>query len=44
MEIKNVNQLENYFRKGNLFGLPGVNRVGVFGSFARDENLKTLIC
>jgi predicted nucleotidyltransferase len=42
MEIKNLNQLENYFRKGNLFGLLDVNRIGVFGSFARNEEFKDI--
>lgn len=38
MEIKNITQLENYFRETHLFDLLGVNRIGVFGSFVREEN------
>jgi hypothetical protein len=42
MEIKNVKQLENYFRKTQLFDLPGIARIGVFGSFARKEEFKDI--
>lgn len=42
MEIKNIVELENYFRKANLFGLLGINRIGVFGSFARNEKFKDI--
>ena len=42
MEIKNINDLEHYFRKTNLFELLGVNRIGVFGSFAREEKFNDI--
>jgi predicted nucleotidyltransferase len=44
MEIKNLKDLEKFFQKKNLLALLGVNKIGVFGSFARNENLKILIC
>lgn len=34
--------MESYFRKENMFGLLGVNRIGVFGSFARNEEFKDI--
>lgn len=40
MIIQNLHQLENYFKKTKIFQLPGVNRIGVFGSFARNKNFK----
>jgi len=42
MKINNISELENYFRKANLFNLPGVSRIGVFGSFARKEKFKDI--
>ena len=42
MQIKNIYELENYFRKANLFSLLGVSRIGVFGSFARKEKFKDI--
>ena len=42
MEIKNIHDLENYFRKANLFTLLGVTKIGVFGSFARNEKFKDI--
>ena len=42
MEIKNVKQLENYLRETRLFDLLGINRIGVFGSFARKEKFKDI--
>jgi hypothetical protein len=42
MEIKNITGLENYFRKTNLFELLGVSRLGVFGSFAREEKFNDI--
>ena len=42
MEIQNLAQLENYFRKAKLFELIGVKRIGVFGSFARCEDFKDI--
>ena len=42
MEIKNLNDLEKFFQKKDLFSLLGVNRIGVFGSFARNEKFKDI--
>lgn len=42
MEIKNVKQLESYLRETRLFDLLGINRIGVFGSFARKEKFKDI--
>jgi len=42
MEIKNLKDLENYFKKADLFTLLGVNRIGVFGSFARNEKFNDI--
>ncbi|HEY5463125.1 MAG TPA: nucleotidyltransferase domain-containing protein [Hanamia sp.] len=42
MEIKNLKDLENYFKKADLFALLGVNRIGVFGSFARNEKFNDI--
>ena len=42
MEINNIRQLENYFRETHLFDLLGVSRIGVFGSFAREENFNDI--
>jgi predicted nucleotidyltransferase len=42
MEIKNIHELEKYFRKTNLFNLLGVSRIGVFGSFARNEKFNDI--
>ena len=42
MEIKNLKDLENYFKKANFFDLLGVNKIGVFGSFARNEKFKDI--
>ncbi|MEO8569785.1 MAG: nucleotidyltransferase domain-containing protein [Ginsengibacter sp.] len=42
MKVTNINDLESYFRKENMFGLLGVNRIGVFGSFARNEEFKDI--
>jgi predicted nucleotidyltransferase len=42
MVIQNIQQLENYFRKAKLFELLGINRIGVFGSFARNENFNDI--
>ena len=42
MEITNINELENYFRKTHLFDLLGVSKIGVFGSFAREEKFNDI--
>ena len=42
MLIQNIHELENYLRKENLFELLGINRIGVFGSFARNEGFKDI--
>lgn len=42
MEIKNIKELENYFRKTRLFDLLGVSRIGIFGSFAREEKFNDI--
>lgn len=42
MIIQNIEQLENYFRSANLFELLGVTKIGVFGSFARNESFKDI--
>ena len=42
MLIQNIHDLENYLRKENLFELLGINRIGVFGSFARNERFKDI--
>ena len=42
MLIQNIHELENYWRRENLFELLGINRIGVFGSFARNEGFKDI--
>jgi predicted nucleotidyltransferase len=42
MEITTINELENYFRKTHLFDLLGVSKIGVFGSFAREEKFNDI--
>jgi predicted nucleotidyltransferase len=42
MEIKNLKDLEEFFQKNNIFSLLGVNKIGVFGSFARNEKFKDI--
>ena len=42
MEIKNLKDLENYFKKADLFSLLGVDKIGVFGSFARNEKFNDI--
>ncbi|MGI8581702.1 MAG: nucleotidyltransferase family protein [Chitinophagaceae bacterium] len=42
MVIQNLHELENYFRNANLFALLGVSRIGVFGSFARNEKFRDI--
>jgi len=42
MKIKNLKDLEKFIKKKNLFGLLGVNKIGVFGSFARNEKFKDI--
>lgn len=42
MEIKNLKQLEQYFRNANLFSLLNVDKIGVFGSFARNEKFNDI--
>ncbi|HEY8688264.1 MAG TPA: nucleotidyltransferase domain-containing protein [Chitinophagaceae bacterium] len=42
MVIQNIHELENYFKKAKIFELLGVSRIGVFGSFARNENFKDI--
>ena len=42
MEIKNIKELENYFRKTRLFDLLGISRIGVFCSFAREEKFNDI--
>jgi len=37
MILHNLKDLELYFRKEKIFDLLNVNRIGVFGSFIRDE-------
>lgn len=37
MVLNNINDLEFYFRKEKVFDLLGINKIGVFGSFARNE-------
>lgn len=39
---KNINELELYFRKENIFELLGINKIGVFGSFARNEHFNDI--
>ena len=36
MTVRNLKDLELYFRKEKIFDLLNVNRIGVFGSFTRD--------
>lgn len=42
MEITNFNELQKYLRETNLFDLLGINKIGVFGSFARKEKFKDI--
>ena len=42
MGIKNIKQLKSYLRKTRVFDLLGINRIGVFGSFARKEEFKDI--
>ncbi len=42
MEIKNLKDLENYSKKADLFALLGVNKIGVFGSLARNEKFNDI--
>lgn len=42
MEIRNLKDLEFFFQKRNLFALLGVDKIGVFGSFARNEKFKDI--
>lgn len=37
MIVQNVDELERYLRNAKLFELLGINKIGVFGSFARNE-------
>ncbi len=37
MTLHNLKDLELYFRKKKIFDLLNVNKIGVFGSFTRDE-------
>jgi len=39
---KNIKQLEIYFRKEKMFDLLGINRIGIFGSFARNEHFNDI--
>ena len=38
----NIEQLELYFRKEKLFDFLGINRIGIFGSFARNERFNDI--
>lgn len=42
MEIHNIQELEIFFKKQNLFALLGISKIGVFGSFARNEKFKDI--
>ncbi len=42
MEINSLYALEKYLRKARLFDLLGVSKIGVFGSFAREEKFKDI--
>ncbi|MBA3674011.1 MAG: nucleotidyltransferase domain-containing protein [Chitinophagaceae bacterium] len=42
MVIQNIQELENYFRKENLFELLSLTKIGVFGSFARNESFNDI--
>ncbi len=35
--MRNISKFQHYLRKNRIFSRFNVNRVGVFGSFARDE-------
>lgn len=37
MKPYNLAELETFFRQNNLFDVLGVEKIGVFGSFARNE-------
>ena len=37
MTVQNISDLENFLSQQNLFELLGVDKIGVFGSFARNE-------
>lgn len=39
---QNIEQLEGYFRKEKIFEMLGINRIGVFGSFARAETFNDI--
>ncbi|MEP6514183.1 MAG: nucleotidyltransferase domain-containing protein [Parafilimonas sp.] len=42
MQIENFQQLENYLRNAGHFENLGVNKIDVFGSFARNEKFKDI--
>lgn len=37
MELNNIKDLENFLNQNKIFDIIGIDRVGVFGSFARGE-------
>jgi predicted nucleotidyltransferase len=37
MELNNIYELEQYFRKENIFEMLNTDKIAVFGSFARNE-------
>ncbi|MBS1578362.1 MAG: nucleotidyltransferase domain-containing protein [Bacteroidetes bacterium] len=39
---ENIKQLEDYFRKEKIFDLLGIKRIGIFGSFARNEKFNDI--
>lgn len=42
MQINNIQELEIYFRNAKMFDLLGIDKIGVFGSFARNETFNDI--
>ncbi len=42
MELNNVRELESYFRNEKMFDILGIDKIGVFGSFARNESFNDI--
>lgn len=42
MQLNNMQELEIYFRNAKMFDLLGIDKIGVFGSFARNESFNDI--
>lgn len=42
MVITDFSSLQNYLQQANAFNLLGVNKIGIFGSFARGEEFNDI--